>query len=110
METKDASLWPGLLLRASVALLGALALYALGAGPASYYETRYMRTDGKQGSVLVCKKLRILYRPLHASVQGTPLQTPLVHYRDWWGRRAKEKHPRAFCVSNTFWVTHDFPQ
>lgn len=82
-----------LLLQGSVAFLGALALYALGAGPASYYEMRYANTDGMQGSASVLRKLRIVYQPLQASVKGTSLQTPLVSYRHWWTQRAAERYP-----------------
>jgi hypothetical protein len=87
----------------SAMLLGALVLYAAGAGPASYYETRFMITDGRQGSVSGIKKLRGLYWPLQTSVKGTPLQTPLENYCDWWSDRAWKQYPRSVCVSSGFW-------
>jgi hypothetical protein len=79
--------------RLSAVLLGALVLYVAGAGPASYYETRFAYTYGRLGSATVLELAGRMYAPLMAGVEGTPLKQPVTDYRDWWIRRAAEKYP-----------------
>jgi hypothetical protein len=74
-------------------LLGALVLYAAGAGPASYYETRYQNTSGAQGSPGLTTMTQEMYRPLEAGVEKTPLKGALGDYRQWWVQRAMKRYP-----------------
>jgi hypothetical protein len=82
-----------LLARLGGVLLGAFALYVLGAGPKAYYDVRVIHTLGFQGSRAVFSALRRAYAPLEASVEGTPFQAPFTEYCDWWERLAAKKYP-----------------
>jgi hypothetical protein len=83
----------GLLARTSAVLLGALVLYVAGAGPASYYATRFGNTGGQKGSQRLVDTMHGVYRPLEAGVEKTALKGSLADYRQWWNQRAAQKYP-----------------
>jgi hypothetical protein len=85
----------GLLVRASGAVLGVLALYVFGAGPTTYYQTRCANTMGEHGSFAIYGVLQRTYAPLEAVVQGD-LRMPLLKYRAWWQQQAEKRYPQPY--------------
>lgn len=114
MNPESPSTARGLLARIGGVLLGVLLLYALGSGPATYYQTRYENTVGIEilsvlnpnesvpgdvlGSWTVCKVLWTMYRPLEAGVKGTPLEKPMADYRQRWAEGATARYPLRIRV------------
>lgn len=106
----------GLFVRIGGVLLGVLFLYVLGAGPATYYQTRYANTLGIDirsvvnpdeglpkdvlGSWAVCEAMQTMYRPLEAGVKGTPLEKPLADYRQRWTESATARYPLRIRTSH----------
>jgi hypothetical protein len=96
MNPESPSTARGLLARIGGVLLGVLVLYALGSGPAAYYQTRYH--NGNLGSAEVAIALQRMYEPLWSGVEGTSLKTPMANYQGWWNQRAFEKYPFTFIT------------
>jgi hypothetical protein len=90
MDSERTSSMHGLFARLGGVVLVAVLLYVLGAGPVTFYKTRYANSG--RGSFTTYVLLERMYNPLE-TVEQDNLRRPLSQYRGWWRQRADEKYP-----------------